>query len=132
MEKIIWQPSLGYYEFNISLDKDFARDMLLAKIPAKNQDALNQVANRELERLKIGWKNPYSFHEDSCFVKQIYIGSNGVGLSTNHQTINNLLKNGADKVKYYSHNVDYTSQQHALMILFEKWVDYSDVIKKID
>ena len=134
MTKIIWQPSLGSYEFNITLDKDFAKEMIHAKIPIENQNGLNLVANRELERMKIHWLNPYSFHEDSCFVKQVYIGSNGVGLSTNWNTIDSLLKNDESlkEVKYYSHNVDNTFQQHALMVLFEKWVEYSDVLKKIE
>ena len=132
MEKIVWQPSLGYYEFNISLDKDFAYKMIQAKIPIENQDRLNKLANRELEKMKVTWKNPYIFYEDSCFVKEFYIGHNGVGLHTNYQTLDSLLKNdeSLNVVKYYSHNVDTSRQVFELMNLFGKWIDFSDVLKE--
>jgi len=130
MEKIVWQPALySKGEIDITLDKKFALDMIQAKIPAKNQNCLNQWAKENFKHLNF-CQDPYLFHEDSGFVKQIYIGHNGIGLHVNHYTIDSLLKNDPwlNEVKYNSHEANSPYDKYALMALFSGWIEYSDVL----
>jgi hypothetical protein len=135
MEKIIWQPSIiNRYNFAVSLDRDFAREMMKAQIPAERQKKMNEIGNKDLKELGINWLNPYTFYANSCFVNQIYIGRNGVWLSTkcNSDNIERLLKKGETKpIEYHSHNVDTSQEAYVLMNLFDKWVNLSDALKNI-
>ena len=132
MTNMIWQPSLysNSGEFNVSLDTKFAKKMINVKISAENQNRFNLIGNRELEIMKVKWENPYHFHENTGFVKEFYIGHNGVWLATNYQTVDSLLKNDKNlkEIKYFSHNVDTRAESHALMVLFGKWIEYSDIL----
>jgi hypothetical protein len=132
MDKTIWTPRFyGSCDFGVYLDRDFARDMIRSKIPNERQGRMNELANEELKRLGTNWSNPYTFYEDSCFISQFYIGQNGVCLSTNHQTIGDLL-NGREfskPIEYNSHNVDVPKQVYVLMLLFDKWIEYADTLK---
>ena len=132
MEKTIWTPRLyGYCNFGVYLDRDFAKEMIQAKLSNKRQRRMNELANEELKRLRTNWSDPYTFHEASCFISQFYIGQNGVWLSTNHQTINDLIneKESSKPIEYSSHNVDFPSQAYILMRLFDKWIEYANVLK---
>ncbi len=132
MEKIIWTPCLyGKSDFKIYLDKNFAKEMIQSKIPIERQTNMNKLANEELKRLETNWLNPYNFYEDSCLITQIYIGQDGVWLSTNRQVIDNLLKEEKffEPIEYNSHNTDTTKQAYVLIKLFNKWIDYSDALK---
>jgi hypothetical protein len=134
MNKIIWQPKNVYlpsYEFNISLDRTFAKEMLAAKIPREKQKRMNELALETLIRQGFNWPGPLTFYEDRGLVTQFYIGRNGVWLATNCENINSLFKKDENKhIKYYSHNVDNSSQAYALMALVDQWVEYSDVLKE--
>lgn len=133
MDKTLWTPSFyGRYDFGIYLDRDFALEMIQAKIPAERQTGMNKVAKGLLNVLGIDWSNPYTFHQDSGFISNCHIGQNGVWLSTNHQTIEDLLsgKESSKPIEYHSHNVDAPRQAHVLMVLFGKWVDYADALRK--
>lgn len=132
MDKLIWTPSFNIgYDFRIDLDWNFAREMVQSRIPAERQVRMNALANEELKRLGGNWSNPYSFYEDSCFVSQIYTGQNGVWLSTNHKIIDSLIKcEKSEPIIYDSHNVDTSHQAHVLMVLFDKWIKYSRVIRE--
>lgn len=134
MEKIIWAPRLyGRCDFGIYLDRDFAKDMIKSKIPIKRQNHMNELANEELNRFGINWLNPYTFHKDSCFITQFYLGQNGVWLSTDYQIIENLLeeKESSKLISYHSHNTDTSKQAYVLMALFDKWIEYSDAFKSV-
>ena len=134
MEKIIWTPDLyGGCDFKVYLDKEFAKEMIQSKIPNGKQIRMNELANEELKRLRINWSNPYSFYTDSCFITQFYIGQDGVWLSTNYQTIEDLInrKESSKIVEYNSHNVDTPSQAYVLMVSFDKWVQYADELKRV-
>ena len=132
MEKTIWTPRLyGVCDFGIYLDRDFAKEMIQSKVPAERQTIMNKLANEELKKWEINWSNPYNFHEDSCFVSQIYMGQNGVGFSTDHHTIDELLngKESPKPIEYTSHNVDVPKQAYVLMSLFDKWIEYADAFR---
>ncbi len=132
--KIIWQPSLSDsgYEFCVNLDREFAKKAIRTKSSDKNQRCMNNLGNNYLKSRKESHLNPYSFHEDSCFVKGIYIGHNGVWLSTNYSIVDGLLKkeDSNEEVKYHSHNIDYPSNAWTLMRLFEDWIRYFDCLKE--
>lgn len=131
VEKILWQPRLyGRCEFGIYLDGNFAKEMIQSRTIPEKQDKLNKLANEELEKFRIRSLNPYTFYGDSCFVNQVHIGGNGVWLSINHQTIEDLLKK--DKplpVEYHSHNVDIPKDAYILIVLFDNWVEYARVLR---
>ncbi|MFW5846736.1 MAG: hypothetical protein ACOCUU_01115 [Nanoarchaeota archaeon] len=132
MKKIIWQPSRIYgYNFGISLDRNFAREIIKTKVPAKRKNRLNEIGNEELKYFRFTRLNPYTFYEDSYFVKRINIGQDGVWLSTecNKDNIESLLKEETKPLEYRSHNVDTTKQAYVLMSLFDRWVDLANVIK---
>ncbi len=134
MEKTIWTPSLyGRCDFGIYLDRNFAKEMVKSKVPIKKQNRMNELANEELKRFGINWLNPYTFQKDSCFITQFYIGQNGVWLSTDHLTIENLLKEkeSSKLIEYNSHNTDTSKQAYILMLLFDTWVRYADAFKNV-
>ena len=131
-KKIIWMPEFyDNCDFGIYLNRNFAKEMIKSKIPTERQTIMNKLATQELKRRKVNWINPYSFHEDTAFIHQIYIGQNGVWLSTNHQDISELISEtkSSKQIKYESHNVDFPEQNYILMSLFNQWVEYSDAIR---
>ena len=132
MSNIIWQPYISSaQEFNVSLDVKFAKKMISAKIGAEHQEAMNKLGRYEFKKHNFT-QNPYLFHEDTAFVRQIYIGSNGVWLATNLTMMESLLEDDKDlkEVKYYSHNADTSSDKHVLLALFSKWIEFSDCMTK--
>jgi len=136
-KKIIWQPELFLQEcgFKVSLDQDFARDMIKTPLSREGQRGMNELAVKDLKSLRINWPTPYTFHKESCLINQIYLGSNGVWLSTCHTTLNHLLKSKDSYEKYIeydSHNVDTPRNAYALLYLFSKWVEYTDVLKGLN
>jgi len=134
MERTIWTPHFcSEKDFKVYLDSGFAKEVMQSKIPNEMQKGMNELGNEELKRLGVNWLNPYEFYEDSCFVTQFNIGQNGVWLAVNHQTIDSLLEgSGSSKIiEYDSHNVDYSRDAYVLLVLFGKWVEYTDVLRDI-
>ncbi len=133
LEKVIWQPEFfSGFDFGISLDYSFAREMIISKFSPAKRDKINGLGNEELKRFKVFWKNPYLFHEDTCFLSQVYIGENGKWLSTDYRTIENLLgkEQQSEPIKFHSHNMDNYKEAYVLMKLFNQWVHYSDILIK--
>ncbi len=132
MNKLIWTPNfIGQCDFEIYLDCSFAKEMLDSKITLKRQLQMNGIANDLLKILNVNHLNPYTFHKDSCFVEQFYTGQNGVWLSTDYQSIESLVKGDSESlIKYTSHNVDRPDQAYVLMVLVDKWVQYSDILRE--
>ena len=133
MEGIIWTPRFHRrYDFGVLLDRNFAESMVQSQISKERQKRMNELANNDLKSMGIGWLNPYSFHGSSCFVDQVYIGRNGVWLSTNHREIELLLRGeeSPKPVQYNSHNVDTSHEAYVLMALFDKWVYFSERLRE--
>lgn len=131
MEKLIWQPVFcSGYDFKVCLDEVFAREMIRSQVPIKKLERMNQLANEDLKRWKMNCLDPYSFHGDSCFLRQIYL-SEGRWLATDYHSRTNLLKDKIllKPIEYNSHNVDTPRKAFILMALFDKWIKYSDVLK---
>ncbi len=118
---IIWQPCSIYqpgYSFGILLDKEFAKEMFNSKLSPENYQRM-QCLPKEL----MGFTNPepYRFHGDTCFVRQInlHVGD-GKFLS---------LENACGGAKP---NFDYrtsSSDVLTLMGLFDLWVEFSECIR---
>ncbi len=130
MEKTLWTPRFSAkYDFAVYLNRHFAIEMIQAKIPPERQVAMNNLGNEVLQSLGNNWSNPYTFHRDSCFVTQFYLGQNGVWLAAD-TTLDELLRDKSTKpIEYHSHNVDHPQQAYILMALFDKWVEYADILK---
>ena len=129
MKKLIWQPLITTkYDFAVFLDRDYAHQLITSKIPEDSQKRMNELANDNLISLGINWKNPYTFHDDSCLVSQMYIGNNGVWLATTIGSIEGLLRGEEKTLEYHSHNVDTSRESHALLMLFDLWIRYADVL----
>ena len=137
-KKIIWQPELVLTGcgFNVFLDKRFAKEMLDSPLSYENQRNMNELGAKDLKSLGIDWREPYAFQNNSCLIGQIYLGMNGVWLSTSPRDLNNLVKEkdlkGVRDIEYGSHNVDTPRNAYALMYLFSKWIEYADVLKGLD
>ena len=134
MDGIVWQP-FGLWgrnqDFGVLMDECFAREMISLKIPEERQGRMNEMANEELRRRGVNWKNPYQFHKDTAFIEQIYLGQNGVWLAIESYTTRaDLLKDKeiGKHIIYYSHNVDTSKQRNDLLNLMDLWVHYSDAI----
>lgn len=133
VDKIIWQPEFIFeHDFKVLLNRDFAKEMIKAKMPDGMERRMNQLANEKLKELGVHWLNPYTFHGDSCFLSQIYLGQNGLWLSTSYRDIEDLGRDNipSKPVEYYTHNVDMLSQAYHLMRMFDMWIHYSDVLKE--
>ena len=133
MDKIVWTPHLYHGKgLEIDLDRTFAKEMLKSKIFKEKQDRLNQIASEDLKKQGINWLKPYTFQGDSAFISKFYLGSNGVWLSAETIGLEDILKDNSSKkpIKYDTHNVDNKYQIYALMMLFDTWVEYSDVIRQ--
>ena len=134
MDKIIWQPHFGSrYDFSVDLNRTFAKEMIEARIPLERQLKMNELANEDLKRLDRYWLNPYTFHKDSGFVSQFYIGNNGVWLSTDNDEINSLVRNETlgKPIEYHSHNIDTPKEAYILMVLFDTWAKYAEILKNV-
>ncbi len=129
MERTLWTPRFSTkYDFSVSLDRDFAREMIQAQIPPNRQEAMNNLGDEVLRGLETHWSNPYTFHKESCFINQIYLGQNGVWLATD-TTLDEVLERSSKPIEYHSHNVDNSKQAYTLMTLFGKWIEYADILK---
>ena len=134
-EKRIWQPELipRSYGFKVWLDNGFAKEMLETPLAYKNQRQLNKLASEDLKVHGIKWPEPYSFHNNSCLINQVYVGNDGCWLSTSHTGLDSILTGRNTKnIEYDSHNVDFSSNAYGLLMLFSKWVELADTLKSLD
>jgi len=130
MEKTIWTPCFSAkYDFAVSLNRDFAREMIQVEIPSERQQAMNNVGNEVLQGLGDDWRNPYTFYNNSCLVSQVYLGQNGVWLATDITPYELLKEKSSKPIGYHSHNVDTSKQAYTLLALFGKWIEYADILK---
>lgn len=137
-KRIIWQPELFVREcgFKISLDRDFAREMVNSPLDKKHQKRTSELAKKDLKKMGIDWPDPYNFYKNTCFLREIHLGNNGVWLATSSDEASGLLReekgeNGRN-IEYDAHNVDTPRYAYALMFLFHKWIDYSQTFQELD
>ena len=130
---IIWQP-LHLYEpghsFAILLDPKFAETMLNSKLSIEKYKRIQELP-QELMGIKIS--EPYRFHKDTCFLRQINLNAgDGKWLSLD-EVCAGTEPNFNNPIKYSTHNFDYrttSSDVVTLMRLFDLWVEYSNVLRK--
>lgn len=131
MTDLIWQPEFcAANDFKVYLNSNFARRMITAHVSQERQKKMNEMANDDLIRFNISWRNPFLFHESSGFISQFYLGRNGAWLSTDHQNISSLLTDSASSrpIEYHSHNVDLRDEAYVLIRLFDKWIHYAEAL----
>jgi hypothetical protein len=129
-QKIIWQPISVYqsgYGFGILLDPEFAKDMLTSNLSSDKSKRIQDFANEQLKKSNYDYPTPYIFNGDSCLVNQFYIGD---GKELGIDSLIKFESNFDKPIKYFSHNVDYSSDAYALMKLVDLWVKCSEVIKE--
>jgi len=141
IEKIIWQPitltnkgedPVGY-DFGIVLDKEFAIKMLSSEIPTEKQKRLNELAiERVFNWYKCTQLTPYYFYGDTALITQFNLNlGNGEWLALDagiNRIKGNNFSTDKDFILYSSHNIDFPSSSHALMTLFELWIDHYDIL----
>lgn len=132
--KIIWQPN-GLYEklhneFSISVDKNFAREMLETKISREVGQKLNRLGS---ELMGVNGLDTFQFFEDTALVNQFYLGENGLWLALDirEDLIKDKLTSDCNKpLTYYSHNSNNISQAFDLLKVVDFYVQYSEIIKQ--
>ena len=131
--QIIWQPQTIYqpgYGFGIVLNSEFAEEMFNSELSRKKYQKM-QGLPKEL----MGFRDPepYIFHENTCFLRQINLNAgDGKWLSLD-DTCGGAKPNFNKPVKYSTHNFDYrpsASDVLTMMGLFDLWVEYSDLLKE--
>jgi len=131
-QEIIYRPEFSEgYDFNIWLDKRFAKKMIGSHSPKEYLKRMNELGNEELKKFRIFYRDPYSFYNDSGMITQIYVGNNGVWLSTDNAELFRLGGNVVfDRpIEFHSHNVRHQVEAYVLLRLFDKWVQYSECLR---
>ncbi len=128
--KIVWQPTSLYQEghnFGIILDREFAKEMLSAKLDEGSRRRMNDLAH-QLHLSGIN-TSPLLFYEDTAFVFQFSIGTGGKWLATDETLGKNPLEVFRERpITYSSHNLDTMADAYDLLRLVDFWVYYSDAL----
>jgi len=133
-DRIIWQPQGIYqsegYSFSILLDPGFAKEMLESKLTKENYKRMQDLPRRLMNFPR---PEPYIFHEDTCFVRQITLhGGDGKWLSLD-DACGGKVPDLSKPVKYSTHNMDCrttAAESVILMGLFDLWIEYSAFLKE--
>lgn len=132
--KLIWQVADIYqkgYDFSILLNPEFGKEMLESKLSRESYERIQELP-KELMDFKSN-PEPYIFHEDTCFLRQINLDSgNGKWLS-----LENVLcgtKPDLKKIiKYSTHNFDYMTNSSDVLTmigLFDLYISYSEHLRR--
>ncbi|MBD3361991.1 hypothetical protein GF358_04345 [Candidatus Woesearchaeota archaeon] len=128
-ERIIWQPTSLYgesYNFRVLLDPEFAREMCSSKLTRENYQNMQNLPRK---LMNFSGSDPYIFHEDTCFVRQINVRA-GDGKWLAVDGLEGRLPDFSEPINYSTHNIDYPSEALDLMRLFDLWIEYSDLLKE--
>ena len=122
--KIVWQPIyLGQREgtnFQILLDRDFAKSCLDKKLTSKQQTTFNDAASREVTNGKI--RTPYLFYNDTILIQQINLDADR-WLYIPERYGRKPSDISSDKpIDYISNNFDSTWDRNMTWNLFDFWV----------
>ena len=134
--KLIWQPELLIPQcgFKVFLDGEFAKEMLKHPLSGENQKRMNELGKEKAKKWRFDWAEPYNFFNNSCLIQQVYLGRNGLWLSTSCSGLEGLSKEKDSKpskpIEYDAHNVDIPENAYALMYLFNQWIEYTDILKE--
>lgn len=131
MERVIWTPKLFKKGMHVYLDYDFAKEMISAKAIAGVHTNLNRLGSEEMKRWDLHYPEIYTFYKDSCLVNHFYIGQNGIWLDVDTLELRRLEEGDQSKkpIKYESHNLDSALNSHIMLSIFDKWIEYSDILK---
>lgn len=129
--KLVWMPYGLYqptHDFGILLNPGFAKETYRSKLPEEKRTKFQKLASELIKGEKYHELNPFIFHEDSYFVRQINIDAgNGKWLA-----VDGLYGRKPDFrhiISYSSHNLDTIFDQSYLTRLFDMWVEHAEILK---
>jgi len=131
--QIIWQPQALYqpgYSFGILLNPKFAEEMFNSKLSREKYQIIQELP-RELKKKKK--QDPYIFHENTCFIRQINLNAGDGRWLSLDDACGGAKPNFNKPINYSTHNFDYrtsSSDVVTLMGLFDLWVGYSELLKE--
>lgn len=131
-DKLIWQIThLSHSSsFEILVNNEFVAEMLNTKLSQEKIRNLNRTGEEISKNLKYSSRSPYIFYKDTAFLTQINLDAGrGTWLSADMPCgiLPNLSEN--KPMKYHTHNIDHTSDNFALISLFDNYIWYSDILK---
>ncbi|MBU2503478.1 MAG: hypothetical protein KJ879_00275 [Nanoarchaeota archaeon] len=132
-DRIIWQPihlHQPHHDFDILLDRKFAREMFEAKLIPRMQMRMNELGTEMLDRLRYHGASPYIFWGDTALITQINLDA-GRGTWIEMESTYGQIPNWSERkpLKYTTHNMDSSSDTLGLLSLFDMWVYYSSELK---
>ncbi|MEK6906476.1 MAG: hypothetical protein AABW81_02550 [Nanoarchaeota archaeon] len=115
------------FGFGMNLKKDFALRCKNRKLLSSEQQKFQDIIKNQISiPLRYDELNPLDFFEDSLLVISFYLHrGNGLWLSAERSSIENLDENSDNNLLYSSHNVDSTREAYSLISVFERWVHYT-------
>lgn len=129
--KIIWQPGGVYqpgYDFNIILNAEFAKKTFNYSLSQKKR---TQMLALPRELMGFEHSEPYRFHEDTLFLRQVNIQpGHGKWLSLD-DAFGGAAPDFSKPVKYSTHNFDFRTSSFDVITalsLFEIWAEYSKIL----
>lgn len=128
-QEIVYQPMFSdKNEFSVRLSSEFARTYAYNTRNSELDTKFQSLGEELLKTQGYTWMTPFTFHQNSVLLDQVYIGSNGKWLSAN---VCSFLKNPhQDLLIYDSHNCDTQRDLVTLLKLFDIWVKYADTLSK--
>jgi len=126
--KLIWQPEgirQSTSQFKIRLAGDFALETL-QMIGTDYRVRFQEMAEEISRPRGCSNRNPFIFHEDTYFARQINLGTGGTSLTVDD--LAGKTPSGKDLI-YTFHNATEKDAITA-MKLFELWVDYKDATRE--
>ena len=131
--RIVWQPQELYqpgYSFRILLDPNFAKEMFEAELTREKYERFQKLPK---ELMAFSNPDPYRFHPDTCFVRQINLSvGDGKWLALDDAG-GGAKPDFKRPVSYSTHGFDCKTTSLdvvVLMGLFDLWIEYSDILKK--
>ena len=120
--------------FSVYLDRDFARDALKAKLPARGRKNLDTIAKTALHSLfgkELMIRPPYQFVDDTCLLHYVTVPGNACDLGVDGIVMSEFKKekeSWKNTLEYHPHNVDSHTQAYALLSLYLTWAHMVEAV----
>lgn len=137
--RLVWQPNTLYgkgCDFKVKLSTLFAKEALELKLTDDEQNKINNAVREDFFYVQRSVNEPFIFYENTAFINQFNLQSNGVWLALyNHGGGDPIKANNDGILIYDSHNCDFSSDDaYKLFALMDYWTErlegWKDVFKK--